>query len=105
MIRSCIAENATQQMDQTSYLGRYNSYGERYDKLEERYAELQKQHEDRDEKAIHIGGFMFELYEMEKLPINFDERLWIVMVDHVVVYEDAGLVFVFKNGSRINVRL
>ena len=105
LIRSCIAENATQEMDQTSYQVRYNSYVDRYEKLKDRYAELQNQHEERDEKAILIGGFMFELYEMEVLPIAFDERLWNAMVDHVIVYEDERLAFVFKNGSRISVRL
>ena len=101
LIRSCIAENATQQMDQTSYQARYTSYVDRYEKLKERYAELQKQHEDREEKAIHIGGFMFELYEMEELPIAFDERLWNAMVDHVVVYKDELLVYLFKNGMEV----
>ena len=105
LIRSCIAENSTQQMDQTSYQVRYNSYVDRYEKLKERYADLQKQHEDREEKAIHIGGFMFELYEMEELPITFDERLWNAMVDHVVVYENERLVFHFKNGAEVTVQM
>lgn len=44
---------------------------------------------------------MFELYEMEELPIACDEGLWNAMVDHVVVYKDESLAFVFKNGMEV----
>ena len=48
-----------------------------------------------------IGGFLFEIKEPESLPIEFSERLWHNMVDHVKVYEDDRLVFVFRNGLKI----
>ena len=53
------------------------------------------------EKADAIGGFLFEIKELESFPIEFSERLWHNMVDHVKVYEDDRLVFVFRNGMKI----
>ena len=44
---------------------------------------------------------MFELREMDALPIEFNEKLWNGLVDHVMVYNDERLVFHFKDGSKI----
>lgn len=101
LIRSCIEENASQAVDQASYIERYNGYVERYESLKERYTQLQVKREERDAEAIRIGGFMFELRELDELPIAFDEKLWYGLIDHVTVYHDEQLVFHFKDGSEI----
>lgn len=44
---------------------------------------------------------MFELRELDELPIAFDERLWHGLVDRVTVYHDERLIFHFKDGSEI----
>ena len=38
--------------------------------------------------AITIGGMMFELGELDSLPVAFDEKLWPGTVDHVTVHAD-----------------
>ena len=105
LIRSCVEENATQAVDQSDYRRRYTSYVERYEVLKDRYTHLQAQREEREAEAIRIGGFMFELRELDELPIEFDERLWHGLVDHVTVYHDERLVFHFKDGSEITEQL
>lgn len=63
--------------------------------------EIQTQRADKMEKADAISVFLFEISELEFLPIEFSERLWHNMVDHVKVYEDDRLVFIFRNGIKI----
>ena len=53
--------------------------------------------EDRKIKAGAIRGFMFEVLELDELPIEFDEKLWNSVVDTVTVFEDERLVFKFQN--------
>lgn len=101
LIRCCVEENAALAVDQTDYQARYTGYVNRYESLKNRYAQLQLQREEREAEAIRIGGFMFELRELEELPIAFDEKLWHELVDHVTVYADERLVFRFKDGSEI----
>ena len=48
---------------------------------------------------------LFELMELEQLPIEFDEKLWHAVVDKVTVYNDDRLVYSLKDGSEITVRL
>ena len=105
LIRSCIEENAAQAFDQSGYLERYNGYVDRYENLKERYTQLQKQRDEREAEALRIGGFMFELRELDELPITFDERLWHGLIDHVTVCNDERLVFHFKDGSEITEQL
>ena len=105
LIRCCVEENATLAVDQTDYQTRYTGYVNRYESLKNRYAQLQLQREEREAEAIRIGGFMFELRELEELPIAFDEKLWNELVDHVTVYADERLFFRFKNGSEITEQL
>lgn len=101
LVRSCVAENATQAMNQADFQIRYNGYVERYEELRERYTQLQADLEEREMKSIRVSGFLFSLREQEVLPIEFDEKLWNAMVDHVTVHTDERLVFHFKNGTEI----
>ena len=49
--------------------------------------------------AITIGGMMFELSELDDLPLTFNEKLWQDTVDHITVYADERVVFRFKDGK------
>ena len=55
--------------------------------------------------AIAIGGMMFELGELDTLPIAFDEKLWQGTIDHVTVHADERVVFVFKDKVEITTML
>lgn len=56
-------------------------------------------------ESVSIGGMLTELEELEAPPIEFDEKLWHAVVDHVTVYNDDRLVYSMKDGSEITVRL
>lgn len=53
-------------------------------------------------KADAIGGFMFRLRELNQPMDHFDERLWLDVIDCVVVHRD-GLTIKFQNGKEIRV--
>ena len=101
LVRTCVTENASQAVNQIVFQNRYNSYVERYEKLRERCVQLQADLEEREMKSIRISGFLFALKEHEVLPLDFDEKLWNAMIDHVSVHADERLVFYFKNGIEI----
>lgn len=79
----------------------YDRYAERYDALQQQYEKLQAKRKERITKEAAIGGFLFEILELEKLPIEFDEKLWNATIDHVTVYGDDRLVFTFQCGAEI----
>ena len=98
-------ENASAPINQKEYLERYEKYSAQYDELKKRYDALQTQIAERKAKNIIIGSFMFEIAELSTIPMEFSERLWNAVIDHVTVYEDERLVFTFKYGGDIEERL
>ena len=48
---------------------------------------------------------MFEIAELDDLPIQFEEHHWNAFVEKVTVFHDERLVFTFKNGQEITERL
>lgn len=101
LAQKLIDDNAAEPMDPDRYQSIYNHYLARHTAVQQQLDEVQVQRADKMEKADAISGFLFEISELESLPIEFSERLWHNMVDHVKVYEDDRLVFVFRNGIKI----
>ena len=45
----------------------------------------------------------FRLRELDQPLEHFDERLWLEVIDHVIVQRDEKLVFMFQNGTKVRV--
>ena len=78
---------------------------DRFRAEEEKYKRLIAERKKRDAESVAIGGMLFELTELEAPPIEFDEKLWHAVVDHVTVYHDDRLVYSLKDGTEITVEL
>jgi hypothetical protein len=48
---------------------------------------------------------MFEITEMDALPLVFNEKHWAAVIDRVTVHEDERLVFKLRNGMETTERL
>ena len=83
----------------------YNDLTDRFSAEEEKLKRLTAERKKRDAESVAIGGMLFELTELEAPPIEFDEKLWHAVVDHVTVYNDDRLVFSLKDGTEITVEL
>ena len=105
MLRLCIAENAANTVTEETYRTTHAELCSRFEETEAKLAVLQKQRGKMKADAITIGGMMFELGELDALPIAFDEKLWHGTIDHVTVHADERVVFMFKDGKEIVTRL
>ena len=52
-----------------------------------------------------MSGFLFTITELDTLQLQLNPPLWNTTVNHVTVYADERLVFHFKNGSEVEVRV
>ena len=102
LIQRCVDENSRVAQDQDEYLARYNGLVERHENAQARLKALGKDRTERMAKADAIGGFMFRLRELEQPLEYFDERLWLEVIDCVMVQRDE-IIFRFQNGSEIRV--
>ena len=99
--KRCIQENAQSAQSQKEYAERYNGCVARYETAKAQVDALQQQKETRLVQADVIGGFMFAFSEQSCELTEFNESLWIAMVQKATAYRDGRLVFTFQNGVEI----
>ncbi len=95
-----IFENANTAINQEEWNDRNNGYLERHRKATERVAELENLKRERQNKKRSIGSFIRGLENQEDALDEFDEKLWVVMVDKVKVLSSGEFEFSFKGAMR-----
>ena len=87
--------------NQDEYAARYNGFVERYEKATARLEQLRTTKAEREAQAGAIGAFMFEVQELDTLS-EFDEKLWLTVIDTVTVHADGRMIFKFQGGTEID---
>ena len=98
-MKSLIYENSRKVMNQDGYNKKYNSYTEKYEKIKSELSKLEDKKQDLKVRRDRIKIFIENLKSNDKLIDEFDERLWYVLVDKVVVYEEENIEFQFRNSN------
>lgn len=101
LTKRCIAENSQMAQNQEEYAARYNGFVERYEKATARLEQLRTTKAEREAQAEAIGAFMFEVQELATLT-EFDEKLWLTVIDTVTVHTDGRMTFKFQGGTEID---
>ena len=101
LTKRCIAENSQTAQNQEEYAARYNGFVERYEKAKTRVEELHSIKNVRQAQADAIGAFMFEVQELDTLS-EFDNKLWLTVIDTVTVHADGQMTFKFQGSTVID---
>ena len=99
LTRQCITEKQNGQGGDFS--AKYNDYVERYEKAKARYGEIEGLLDARAAKGRAIDRFLRDLSGREELLTEFDEVLWLTVIDSVTVRRDGILVFRLHDGREI----
>ena len=86
-------------MNQDEYNKKYNSYTEKYEKIKSELSKLEDKKQDLKVRRDRIKLFIENLKSNDKLIDEFDERLWYVLTDNAIVYEDGKVEFKFRNSN------
>lgn len=54
---------------------------------------------------VSLGSFIATLEKQGSAPIEFDDDLWVTIIDHVTVNADESVVFTFKGGMEVTEQL
>lgn len=100
LTKRCIAENSQTAQNQEEYAARYNGFVERYEKAKAQLEQLRTTKAEREAQAEAIGAFMFEVQELDALT-EFDEKLWLTIIDTITVHADGRMTFRFQDGTEI----
>ena len=91
----------TSAQDQEKYTERCNKYVDHYEKAKSRYDELKQKRENKLSKRKAIDRFISDLLKRDELLTEFDNCLWLTVVDTVTVQSDGILLFKFNDGTEI----
>ena len=73
----------------------------RYNAAFEHYTALETEKEKRMRKSKEIRAFIIMLKKQPLAVTEWDERLWITLLDTATVQPDGRIVFRFKDGKEI----
>lgn len=103
LVKACVKENASTAQSQAEYAKKYNGLLARYEKATARVKELTAEKERKYNKGRELRLFIESLKKQPLALKEWDERLWVALVDRATVYRDGGIVFRFKSGKEIDV--
>ena len=87
--------------NQAEYEQRYNDLVEKYDSIKSQADRVTTVIADKKARKAELELFMKNLKKQDKAVTEFDEGLWISMVDYVTVNSKEDIRVTFKNGSSV----
>jgi site-specific DNA recombinase len=103
LVKACVRENASTAQSQEEYAKRYNGLLARYEKARARLDVLMAEKERKLNQDREIRLFIETLKKQPLVLGEWDERLWIAILDRATVFRDGRIVFRFKSGNEIEV--
>ncbi|MDE5765526.1 MAG: recombinase family protein [Ruminococcus sp.] len=100
LMEKCIAENARVAQNQDEYNKRYKSLAERFECAKLRLSEIENSILEKQAHREMTEQFLLELQKHDVVT-EFDEGLWLSLVDFVTVYSKDDVRVTFKNGTEI----
>ncbi len=96
-------KNASVAQSQEAYALETERIENRYNAAFERYTALETEKEKRMRKSKEISTFITTLKKQPLTVLEWNERLWITLLDTATVQRDGRIVFLFKSGMKVTV--
>jgi len=101
LMQAHIKKNASVAQSQEAYALETERIENRYNAAFEHYTALETEKEKRMRKSKEIRAFIIMLKKQPLAVTEWDERLWITLLDTATVQPDGRIVFRFKDGKEI----
>lgn len=98
-----VKENASTRLSQESYDQKYNFLVKRYEKADKRLTEVTQERDEQINRERELRIFISELAEKPLVIEEWDEELWVSILEAATVHKDGRITFLFKNGTSIEV--
>lgn len=100
-IKVCVNENAYNALDQAEYDEHYNPLVQQYKILKKEIEEINDKKIERRTRSESIDEFIELLNNKDILLSEFDEELWNVTIEKVIVHSAHYITFEFKDGMKL----
>lgn len=103
LVKNLIHENASTSLPQDEYLKKYDGLNQRYENATKILEGLQTEKQRRLEQDNVIALYIKTLKKNPTLLEEWDDTIWMVMVEKAVIHKDKRITFKFYNGAEITV--
>lgn len=99
-----VKENSKTSSVSENYNKLYDELSSKYDQLRTKQDELMQMKNEKQSKAIRMKAFIANLEKSETQLDDWNEHVWMLLVESATVHRSGSITFRFNNGLDINVR-
>ncbi len=103
LISDLISKNSTQALSQTDYNEKYTELTKKYEKKLKAKTKLLSQKQDLEYRITEIKAYVEKLKSSESVISEWDDMLWMLLIEKATVYHNGKISFLFKDGTEVNV--
>jgi len=99
LVNKLVKENSKTDTDIETYNKKYEKLSVRYDKLQVQLDELIIEKKSKQGQKQKMHTFIKNLKESEDELVDWNEKIWMLMVESAVVHRDSSITFKFHNSE------
>lgn len=99
-----VKDNSKTSIISEDYSKMYDKLSNKYDQLKGKQEELLKIRKDKQSKAVRMKAFIVNLEKSESYIKDWNERIWMLLVESATIHRSGSITFKFNNGLSLNVR-
>ncbi len=103
LVKACVKENASSAQSQEEYTKKYSSLVKCYEKTATRLDELSAEKTQKQDRDCELRLFIEAIKQQPLILEEWNERLWVGLLEKATVHHDGKIIFQFKNKAEIEV--
>ena len=101
LVNKLIKENSKSSMSQDEYNKKYDELTNRYEKTKQKQEELIEARSNKKAQELNMKSFISNLKQVEDKLSDWNEQIWMLMVNSAVVHRNTSITFKLNNGKEI----
>jgi site-specific DNA recombinase len=101
LLNKIIRENSKSGMTQDDYNKKYGELLNRYERMKEKHENLIKSRSGKQSQVINLKAFLSNLKKLDDKLIDWNEHIWLMLVNSAIVHRDKSITFKLTNGKEI----
>ena len=103
LVRKLVRENASYSQNQDDYTKKYKELEARYEKTKNKLDELNDEKQIRKGKLLELNSYLATFKEAGEILTDWDDNLWMTVLDKAIVNRDGTITFKFIVGIDITI--
>lgn len=101
LVSLLVKENSKTSDSLEDYNKKYEELSSRYEKLKSKREALMEQRNSRQAQALKMKSYLANLSVSEDILDEWNESIWMLLVDSATVHRDKSITFIFQDGKEL----